>query len=100
MQMKIVNVSLHARYQKVNNKLIILNNHYNIHLKLFEYRRKQKYVVSCKVRDRKTNRVIFTKVFYLDDKIDLRSVKLKILNREIPKEFKEIEKYVHALQLQ
>lgn len=94
MQIKVVNANLQVRYQKVNNKLIVINDKYNVHLKLFANKRKQHYVMSCKVKDKQTKRIICTKLFYFDRKVDLKQMKNQILDRNIPKELKEIEKYI------
>ena len=94
MQIKIVNIGLQVRYQKANKKLVILNNKYNIHLKLYSNMRKQKYIVSCKVKERKTMKTIFTKTFYFDKKVDLKQMKMDFIDRHIPEKLKEIEKYV------
>jgi len=94
MQIKIIDTNLQVRYQKINNKLVILNNKYNIHLKLYACKRRQKYAVGCKVKDRKTMKTVFTKVFFFDEKVNLEQIKSKILERHIPKKLEEIEKYV------
>ena len=93
MQIKMINTGLQIRHQKRNNKLIIVNDEYTIHLKAFLNSRKGKWPLSCKIKDRKTNSVIKSKFIMFDDKIDLKKIKEQLIYCSIPKELKELEEY-------
>jgi len=93
MQMKIVKM-MEVRYHKANNKIIVLGDKCKIYMKLFSKRRKDKYVVVCKVKDRKSNQLLYSKAYMFEQKIDLVQLKEEIKNGDLPKEFEELWQYM------
>ena len=61
---------------------------------MYSYKRKKECKVVCKVKDRKTNSVLFSKLYRFNEQLDMEQIKHDFLCNDIPKEFKEIEKYV------
>jgi hypothetical protein len=95
-RIKIVNANLQVRLQQ-DNKIVVINDKYNIHLQLYSFKRHGKYPLRCKIVDRASKKTILVKVFLFDNKPDLSKLKTSILNCVIPKELKEIEKYLVGL---
>jgi hypothetical protein len=96
-RVRIINETLQVRYQKSNNKLVILNSMYNIHLRLYPQKRHNKFPVKCKIVDRKTGKTVLVKVFYFDERPNMRELKVAILGHCLPKELKEIESFIIGL---
>jgi len=97
--MKIVNVDLRVRYHKTTKRLVITNNKYNIHIRMYSYKRKKECKVVCKVKDRETNTILFSKLYHFNEQLDMEQIKHCFLYSSIPKEFKEIEKFIFTSSL-
>jgi len=92
-RIRIINTNLQVRYQQ-NNKLVVLNSKYNIHLQLYSFKRHNKFPLRCKITNRETKKTVLVKVFLLDNKPNLCNLKTAILNYNVPKELKEVENYL------
>lgn len=89
-----MNVGLHIIHRKECNKLIVISNKYIIHLKALIRQKKGKWPLSCKIKDRKTNSTVKSKIFLFDEKIDLEKLKEQMLYCSLPNEIKFLEPYL------